>query len=247
MLVVVAACSGGDDAHRGRQHTERFLAALDPSARECVSNAIPADRLESTLETLTKLPHEGALAFHDLEQLSTCAGPIEVRQGIARAVLGSLPSKEQRLALDPSLTPDDVSEVERRFTRFPRKLAGRHRAQGFERRGPARFGVAYALMEVTETPQTLMVDDLRRPGQNPPDWTAGELVAYAALEAGERLVAAGVNDGVAWARITESVEGGAQQVITWGDVDGELLYRASGVSRDVLAALLDTFRSGGAM
>jgi hypothetical protein len=243
---VALACGGGGSASHG-ENAKRFLAALDPSARECVANAIPADRLESTLESLTKLPHEGPLTFHDLEQLSTCAGPIEVRQGIARAVLGSLPEKDQRLMIDRRVTLGDIAEIERRFARFPRKLAGRHRAQGFERRGPARFGVAYALIEVPETTQTLMVDDLTRPGQNPPEWTAGELVAYAALEAGDRLVAAGIHDGVAWARITESVDGGAQQVITWGESDGTLLYRASGVSRDVLAALIETFRSGGTM
>ncbi len=246
LSVLAIACSRGADADHG-ENTKRFLAALDPSARECVMSSIPAERLESTLKTLSKLPHDGPLALHNLEQLSTCAGPIEVRQGVARAVLGALPDKAQRLSVDRRVTIFDVDEIEQRFARFPRKLAGRHRAQGFERRGPARFGIAYALIEVTETPQTLLVDDLTRPGQNPPDWTAGELVAYAALEAGDRLVAAGVHDGIAWARITESVDGGAQQVITWGETNGTLLFRASGVSRDVLSELIETFRTGGAM
>lgn len=246
VTLLVAACEPRDERLVGTQ-SELFLAALNPSARECVSNALPKERLESALAALATLPHSGPLVLHDLEQLGTCAGPVEVRQGIARVVLASLPDKAPRLMLEQADTPEDVSEVERRFAHFPRKLAGRHRAQGFERRGPARFGVAYGLIEVPETPQTLIIDDLTRPGQHPPGWTAGELVAYTALEAGDRLIAAGVHHGVAWARIIEAVDGGAQQVITWGDIDGKLLYRAAGASREVLAALLEAFRASASM
>ena len=242
----LGACDRGNERPVGT-HAEIFLGALNPSARECVSNALPDERLESVLATLSTLPHRGPLVLYDLEQLGTCAGPIEVKQGIARVVLASMPDKPARLMLEQADTPEDVSEVERRFAHFPRKLAGRQRAQGFERRGPARFGVAYGLIEVPETPQTLIIDDLTRPGQHPPGWTAGELVAYAALEAGERLIAAGVHHGVAWARIIEAVDGSAQQVITWGDVDGKLLYRAAGSSREVLAALLEAFRASASM
>ena len=54
--------------------------------------------------------------LYDLEQLGTCAGPIEVKQGIARVVLASMPDKQPRLMLEQADTPEDVSEVERRFT-----------------------------------------------------------------------------------------------------------------------------------
>ena len=236
------ACSPEGNRVHGT-NAELFLGTLDPSARQCAANALPSERLESALTTLCKLPHHGALSLLDLEQLGTCAGPIQVKQGVARVVLSALPDKEPRLALDQIDTPETVSEVEKRFTRFPRKLAGRHRAQGFERRGPARYGVAYGLIEVPEIPQTLMIDDLTRPGQHPPGWTAGELVAFAALEATDRLINAGVHHGVAWARTIEAADGSAQQVILWGDVDGKLLYRAAGSSREVLAALIEAFRS----
>jgi len=250
LAILVAALAGScapEDLRVHGTNAELFLATLDPSARACASNALPSERLESALGTLTKLPHHGPLSLLDLEQLSTCAGPVQVKQGVARVVLSSLPDKAPRLALEQEDTPEEVSEVEKRFARFPRKLAGRHRAQGFERRGPARYGVAYGLIEVPETPQTLTIDDLTRPGQHPPGWSAGELVAYSALEANDRLVNAGVHHGVAWARVIEAVDGSAQQVIMWGDVDGKLFYRAAGSSREVLAALLEAFRSSANM
>jgi len=124
-------------------------------------------------------------------------------------------------------------------------LAGRNRAQGFERRGPARMSVAYQRGDIAETPQVLMVDLLDHPGQHPPEWTAGELVAIAAFDARERLVAAGVYHGIAWARFSETHDGTKMQVITWGDIGGRLLFRAEGISREVLAELLRAFRAGG--
>jgi hypothetical protein len=109
------------------------------------------------------------------------------------------------------------------------------------------MSVAYQRGDIAETPQILMVDLLDHPSQHPPGWTAGELVAIAALDARERLIAAGVYHGIVWARSSEVVDGTTMQVITWGDVDGRLLFRAQGDSRDVLTDLLRSFRAGGLM
>lgn len=228
-------------------HTERFFAAIDPAARDCVLSAIDVDLVESALESMTRLPSTSATLPHDLSQISTCTGPVELREGIARVILASLPEKRSRLMLEQEDTPSDVEEITARFAAFPQRLADRNRAQGFERRGPARISVAYQRGDIAETPQILMVDLLDHPGQHPPGWTAGELVAIAALDAHERLVAAGVYHGVAWARSSEIANGATIQVVTWGDVDGHLLFRAEGASREVLAELLRSFRAGGLM
>jgi len=226
---------------------ERFFAALEPSARDCVLAAIDIDHLESALELMTHLPRETDDLPHDLYQISTCTGPVELREGIARVILASLPEQRPRLMLEQEDTPADVGDIERRFAAFPTRLAGRNRAQGFERRGPARLSVAYQRGDIAETPQILMVDLLDHPSQHPPGWTAGELVAIAALDARRRLVAAGVYHGIAWARSTEVIDETTMQVVTWGDIDGHLLFRAEGASRDVLAELLRAFRAGGLM
>lgn len=228
-------------------HTERFLAALAPAARECVVNAIDAASLETALESMTRLPNTRGTLPHDLSQISTCTGPVELREGIARVILASLPEQRSRLMLEQEDTPGGVDEIAARFAAFPSRLADRNRAQGFERRGPTRMSVAYQRGDMAETPQILMVDLLDRPGQHPPGWTAGELVAIAAFDAGERLVAAGVHHGIAWARFTELSDGTPLQVITWADVDGRLLFRAEGATREVIAELLRAFRAGGLM
>jgi hypothetical protein len=212
-----------------------------------VLSAIAVDHLESALESITTLPSGSAGLPHDLAQIGTCTGPVELREGIARAILGSLPEQRSRLMLEQEDTPAEVDEITGRFVAFPARLADRNRAQGFERRGPARISVAYQRGDIAETPQVLMVDLLDRPGQHPPNWTAGELVAIAAFDARERLVAAGVYHGIAWARFSEIADGTTIQVITWGDVDGRLLFRAEGASREVLAELLRAFRAGGLM
>jgi hypothetical protein len=228
-------------------HAERFFAAIEPSARDCVLSAIDMDLLESALEAMTRLPSTDGSLPHDLSQISACTGPVELREGVARVILASLPEKRARLMLEQEDTPGDVGEISARFAAFPARLADRNRAQGFERRGPARLSVAYQRGDIAETPQILMVDLLDRPGQHPPEWTAGELVAIAAFDARERLVAAGVYHGIAWARFRESADDKTVQVITWGDVDGRLLFRAEGASREVLAELLRAFRAGGLM
>lgn len=228
-------------------HVERFFAAIEPSARDCVLSSIDMDDLESALESMTRLPSTTGALPHDLSQISTCTGAVELREGIARVVLASLPEKRSRLMLEQEDTPGDVAEISSRFAVFPTRLADRNRAQGFERRGPARMSVAYQRGDIAETPQVLMVDLLDRPGQHPPDWTAGELVAIAAFDARERLVAAGVYHGIAWARFSEAADGTTIQVITWGDVDGQLLFRAEGASREILAELLRAFRADGLM
>jgi hypothetical protein len=228
-------------------HAERFFAALAPAARDCVLSAIDVDLLEAALESMTRLPSASGALPHDLAQISTCTGPVELREGVARVILASLPEQRSRLMLEQEDTPADVEEIASRFASFPARLADRNRAQGFERRGPARLRVAYQRGDIAETPQVLIVDLLDHPGQHPPGWTAGELVAIAALDAGERLVAAGVYHGIAWARFSEVADGTTVQVITWGDVDGRLLFRAEGASREVLAELLRAFRAGGLM
>lgn len=227
--------------------TERFFAALAPSVRDCVLSSIDVDRVETALESMTKLPSESDALPHDLYQISTCTGPVALREGISRVILASLPEKRPRLMLEQEDTPADIAEIEHRFAAFPARLADRNRAQGFERRGPTRMSVAYQRGEIAETPQILMVDLLDRPGQHPPGWSAGELVAIGALDAHERLIAAGVYHGIAWARSSEVIDGNTMQVITWGDVDGKLLFRAQGASREVLEELLRSFRAGGLM
>ncbi|HET9063285.1 MAG TPA: hypothetical protein VFO62_08360 [Candidatus Binatia bacterium] len=228
-------------------HAERFFAAIEPAARDCVLSAIDMDLLESALESMSQLPSTTGAFPHDLSQISTCTGAVELREGVARVILASLPEKRARLMLEQEDTPGDVDEIAARFAVFPSRLADRNRAQGFERRGPARMSVAYQRGDIAETPQVLMVDLLDRPGQHPPEWTAGELVAIAAFDARERLVAAGAYHGIAWARFSEVVDGTTIQVITWGDVDGRLLFRAEAASREVLAELLRAFRAGGLM
>lgn len=244
MALGVPGCQDQPAAAVG-PHSAGFLAALSPAASECVQSAIDADSLEASLELMTRLPNTREDLPHDLSQISTCTGAVELREGIARAVLSSLPQHRSRLMLEQEDTPADVDEIASRFAAFPSRLAGRNRAQGFERRGPARMSVAYQLGDIAETPQVLMVDLLDHPGQHPPEWTAGELVAIAALDSRERLVAAGVHHGIAWARFSESHDGTKMQVITWGDINGRLLFRAEGVSREVLAELLRAFRAGG--
>jgi hypothetical protein len=228
-------------------HAERFFAAIEPAARDCVLSAIDMDHLESALESMTRLPSTTGALPHDLSQISTCTGAVELREGVARVILASLPEKRSRLMLEQEDTPGDVDEIAARFAVFPSRLADRNRAQGFERRGPARISVAYQRGDIAETPQILMVDLLDRPGQHPPDWTAGELVAIAAFDARERLVAAGAYHGIVWARFSEVADGATIQVITWGDADGRLLFRAEGASREILAELLRAFRAGGLM
>jgi hypothetical protein len=246
VLVLVAGCQEHSTNAVG-PHAERFFAALAPSARDCVLAAIDMDHLELALESMTKLPRENEDLPHDLYQISTCTGSVQLREGIAHVILASLPEQRPRLMLEQEDTPAEVDEIERRFAAFPPRLAGRNRAQGFERRGPARLSVAYQRGDIAETPQILMVDLLDHPGQHPPGWTAGELVAITALDAHKRLVAAGVYHGIAWARSTEVVDETTMQVVTWGDIDGRLLFRAEGASRDVLAELLRVFRAGALM
>jgi len=228
-------------------HSERFFAAVNPAARECVRSAMPVDHLEDALASMTLLPRRESTLPHDLDQLATCTGAVELRKGIARVVLASLPEKRSRLMLEQEDTPSDAREISRRFAEFPERLGDRNRSQGFERRGPARISVAYQRGEIAETPQVLMVDLLDLPGPHPPGWTAGEMVAIAALDARENLIAAGVYHGVAWARFSDAADDSTVQVITWGDVDGRLLFRAEGASREVLAELLRAFRTSGMM
>jgi hypothetical protein len=249
VVAVILAASGCRDRPAGAvgPNSERFFSALAPAVRDCVLSAIDMDHLESALESMTRLPSTTDALPHDLYQISMCTGPVELRQGIARVILASLPEDRSRLMLEQEDTPGDVGEIAHRFTAFPARLANRNRAQGFERRGPARMSVAYQRGDIAETPQILMVDLLDHPSQHPPGWTAGELVAIAALDARERLIAAGVYHGIVWARSSEVVDGTTMQVITWGDVDGRLLFRAQGDSRDVLTDLLRSFRAGGLM
>ena len=243
ILLVVSSCS--EDSGALGPHTQRFFDAIAPAARDCVLSAIDPDPLESALGSMTKLPSASDALPHELQQISTCTGPVELREGIARVILAALPEKRSHLMLEQEDTPADVEEIAHRFAEFPPRLADRNRAQGFERRGPSRMSVAYQRGDIAERPQILMVDLLDHLGQHPSGWTAGELVAIAALDAHERLVAAGVYHGVAWARSSEVVEGSTIQVVTWGDIDGRLLFRAEAASRDVLAEMLRVFRAGG--
>jgi hypothetical protein len=226
-------------------HAQRFLAALEPAARDCVLSAMEMHHLESALESMTELPRESEELPHDLFRISTCTGMVELREGIARVILASLPERRPRLMLEQEDTPADVEEIERRFAKFPQRLGDRNRAQGFERRGPSRISVAYQRGDIAETPQILMVDLLDHPSEHPLGWTAGEVVAIGALDARQRLLAAGVYHGIAWARSSELIDETTMQVLIWGDLDGQLLFRAEGDSREVLTQLLRAFRAGG--